>query len=221
MSIYGVSKVFAYHASVYYREAYGIFACNGILFNHESKRRGETFVTRKITRGLSRINLGLENCLYLGNLDAKRDWGHAKDYVKMQWLMLQQDKPRDYVISTGRTETVRKFIEICALELGWNSKNGEPGIIWEGKGINEIGKRADTKEIIIRIDERYFRPTEVDLLLGDASKAFKDLNWEPKTSLEETIHEMISNDNQEAEKALILKNEGFKLSEPVETIPNI
>ena len=220
-SPYAVAKLYAYWITVNYREAYGMFACNGILFNHESKRRGETFVTRKITRGLSRINLGLENCLYLGNLDAKRDWGHAKDYVKMQWLMLQQDKPRDYVISTGRTETVRKFIEICALELGWNSKNGEPGIIWEGRGINEIGKRADTKEIIIRIDERYFRPTEVDLLLGDASKAFKDLNWEPKTSLEETIHEMISNDNQEAEKALILKNEGFKLSEPVETIPNI
>ena len=220
-SPYAVAKLYAYWITVNYREAYGMFACNGILFNHESKRRGETFVTRKITRGLSRINLGLENCLYLGNLDAKRDWGHAKDYVKMQWLMLQQDKPRDYVISTGRTETVRKFIEICALELGWNSKKGEPGIIWEGSGINEIGKRADTKEIIIRIDERYFRPTEVDLLLGDASKAFKDLNWEPKTSLEETIHEMISNDNQEAEKALILKNEGFKLSEPVETIPNI
>ena len=220
-SPYAVAKLYAYWITVNYREAYGMFACNGILFNHESKRRGETFVTRKITRGLSRINLGLENCLYLGNLDAKRDWGHAKDYVKMQWLMLQQDKPRDYVISTGRTETVRKFIEICALELGWNSKNGEPGIIWEGKGINEIGKRADTKEIIIRIDERYFRPTEVDLLLGDASKAFKDLNWEPKTSLEETIHEMISNDNKEAEKALILKNEGFKLSEPVETLPNI
>ena len=220
-SPYAVAKLYAYWITVNYREAYGMFACNGILFNHESKRRGETFVTRKITRGLSRINLGLENCLYLGNLDAKRDWGHAKDYVKMQWLMLQQDKPRDYVISTGRTETVRKFIEICALELGWNSKKGEPGIIWEGRGINEIGKRADTKEIIIRIDERYFRPTEVDLLLGDASKAFKDLNWEPKTSLEETIHEMISNDNQEAEKALILKNEGFKLSEPTETIPNI
>ena len=220
-SPYAVAKLYAYWITINYREAYGMFACNGILFNHESKRRGETFVTRKITRGLSRINLGLENCLYLGNLDAKRDWGHAKDYVKMQWLMLQQDKPRDYVISTGRTETVRKFIEICALELGWNSKNGEPGIIWEGKGINEIGKRADTKEIIIRIDERYFRPTEVDLLLGDASKAFKDLNWEPKTSLEETIHEMISNDNKEAEKALILKNEGFKLSEPVETLPNI
>ena len=220
-SPYAVAKLYAYWITVNYREAYGMFACNGILFNHESKRRGETFVTRKITRGLSRINLGLENCLYLGNLDAKRDWGHAKDYVKMQWLMLQQDKPRDYVISTGRTETVRKFIEICALELGWNSKNGEPGIIWEGRGINEIGKRADTKEIIIRIDERYFRPTEVDLLLGDASKAFKDLNWEPKTSLEETIHEMISFDNQEAAKALILKNEGFKLSEPVETIPNI
>ena len=177
-----------------------MFACNGILFNHESKRRGETFVTRKITRGLSRINLGLENCLYLGNLDAKRDWGHAKDYVAMQWLMLQQKKPKDFVISTGRMETVRKFIEICALELGWNSKNGEPGIIWEGRGINEIGKRADTKEIIIRIDERYFRPTEVDLLLGDASKAKKELGWKPKTNIKELVKEMVNTELKKLQK---------------------
>tara|TARA_B100000963_G_scaffold311840_1_gene288970 strand:+ start:4902 stop:6041 length:1140 start_codon:yes stop_codon:yes gene_type:complete len=220
-SPYAVSKLYAYWITINYREAYGMFACNGILFNHESKRRGETFVTRKITRGLSRIKVGLEDCLYLGNLDAKRDWGHAEDYVKMQWLMLQQDKPNDYVISSGRTETVRKFIEICALELGWNTKEGQQGIIWEGEGINEIGKRVDTGEIIIRIDERYFRPTEVDLLLGDSTKAFKELNWEPKKSLEQIITEMISNDIKEAEKALILKNKGFKLSDPIETIPNI
>ena len=198
-----------------------MFACNGILFNHESKRRGETFVTRKITRALTRINLGIEDCLYLGNLDARRDWGHAKDYVKMQWLMLQQDIPKDFVISTGRTETVRKFVELCALELGWNTKNGEQGIFWEGEGINEVGRRADNGKIIIKIDKRYFRPTEVDLLLGDSKKAFEELNWEPKTTLEEIISEMISNDNNKAQKALILKNQGFKLSDPIETLPNI
>ena len=220
-SPYAVAKLYAYWITVNYREAYGIFACNGILFNHESKRRGETFVTRKITRALTRINLGIEDCLFLGNLDAMRDWGHAKDYVKMQWLMLQQDIPKDYVISTGRTESVRKFVELCALELGWNSQKGEQGIIWEGEGINEVGRRADNGQIIIRIDKRYFRPTEVDLLLGDSQKAFQDLNWQPNTSLEQIISEMISNDNNEAKKALILKQKGFKLSDPIETLPNI
>jgi len=220
-SPYAVAKLYAYWITVNYREAYGIFACNGILFNHESKRRGETFVTRKITRALTRINLGIEDCLFLGNLDAMRDWGHAKDYVKMQWLMLQQDIPKDYVISTGRTESVRKFVELCALELGWNSQKGEQGIIWEGEGINEVGRRADNGQIIIRIDKRYFRPTEVDLLLGDSQKAFQDLNWQPNTSLEQIISEMISNDNNEAKKALILKQKGFKLSDPMETLPNI
>ena len=220
-SPYAVAKLYAYWITINYREAYGIFACNGILFNHESKRRGETFVTRKITRALTRINLGMEDCLYLGNLDAKRDWGHAKDYVEMQWLMLQQDIPKDYVISTGRTETVRKFVEICALELGWNSKDSEQGILWKGKGINEVGIRADNGKTVIRIDERYFRPTEVDLLLGDSKRAFKELNWEPKTSLEEIIKEMISNDDQEAKKTLILKNQGFNLSDPIETMPSI
>ena len=220
-SPYAVAKLYAYWITVNYREAYDIFACNGILFNHESKRRGETFVTRKITRGLTRINLGLEDCLYLGNLDAKRDWGHAKDYVEMQWKMLQQLRPKDYVIASGRTETVRKFIEICSIKLGWNKDNNNPGIIWEGKGTKEVGKRADNGEIVIRIDSRYFRPTEVDLLLGDASKAFKELGWEPKTSLEEIISEMIINDNYEAKKELVLKNKGFKLSNPIETIPNI
>ena len=189
-SPYAVAKLFAYWITVNYREAYDLFACNGILFNHESERRGETFVTRKITRGLSRVNLGLENCIYLGNLDAKRDWGHAKDYVEMQWMMLQQEVPKDYVIASGRTESVRRFIEICASKLGWNNKNNL-GIIWEGEGINEIGKRADNGAIVIRIDPRYFRPTEVDLLLGDSTKAQTELGWEPKISLEELITEMI------------------------------
>ena len=220
-SPYAVAKLYAYWITVNYREAYGIYACNGILFNHESKRRGETFVTRKITRGLTRINLGLEDCLYLGNLDAKRDWGHAKDYVEMQWRMLQQPKPKDYVIASGRTETVRKFIEICSQKLGWNKDENSPGIIWEGEGINEVGRRSDNGRIVIKIDSRYFRPTEVDRLLGDYSKAFKDLGWKPKTSLEEIITEMINHDNIEAEKTLILKNKGFKLSNPIETIPNI
>ena len=220
-SPYAVAKLYAYWITVNYREAYDIFACNGILFNHESKRRGETFVTRKITRGLTRINLGLEDCLYLGNLDSKRDWGHAKDYVEMQWRMLQQTEPKDYVIASGRTETVRKFVEICSNKLGWNKDKNSPGIIWEGKGIKEVGRRSDNGEIVIRIDSRYFRPTEVDLLLGDATKAFKELGWEPKTSLEEIISEMIANDNHEAKKDLVLKNEGFKLSNPIETIPNI
>jgi len=219
-SPYAVAKLYAYWITVNYREAYDMFACNGILFNHESKRRGETFVTRKITRGLTRINLGLEDCLYLGNLDAKRDWGHAKDYVEMQWLMLQQDEPKDYVIATGRTETVRKFVEICSIYLGWN-KDQKSGITWEGEGIHEIGKRSDTGQIVVRVDERYFRPTEVELLLGDSTKAFKELGWEPKTNLEEIISEMMTNDKSEAEKELILQNQGFKLSNPIEAIPNI
>ena len=220
-SPYAVAKLYAYWIAVNYREAYGIFACNGILFNHESKRRGETFVTRKITRGLTRINLGLEDCLYLGNLDAKRDWGHTKDYVEMQWLMLQQSEPKDYVIATGRTETVRRFIEICCNKLGWGNTKNDPGIIWEGEGINEIGRRSDNGQIIIRIDSRYFRPTEVDTLLGDSSKAFQELGWKPKTSLEQMINEMINHDSEEAEKTLILKNKGYQLSNPIETIPNI
>ena len=220
-SPYAVAKLYAYWITVNYREAYNIFACNGILFNHESERRGETFVTRKITRGLTRINLGLDECLYLGNLDAKRDWGHAKDYVEMQWLMLQQDKPEDYVIATGRTESVRKFIEISASKLGWNNSKKDNGIIWEGSGVNEIGRRADNGEIVIKIDPRYFRPTEVNHLHGDSRKAYLELGWEPKTSLEEMIEEMISNDSKQAKKELILKNKGFQLNESLETIPNI
>ncbi len=220
-SPYGVAKLYAYWITINYREAYNMFACNGILFNHESPRRGETFVTRKITRGLSRINAGLENCIYLGNLDAKRDWGHARDYVAMQWLMLQQDKPEDYVIATGRMESVRKFIEISAKELGWNKSKNSPGIIWEGRGSKEIGLRADTNQIVVRINPRYFRPTEVDQLQGDPSKAFKKLEWEPSTTLEELIKEMISFDKKEAEKESLLKKEGFNIVSSMENPPFI
>ena len=210
-SPYGVSKLYAHWITKNYREAYGIHASSGILFNHESPRRGETFVTRKITRGLSRINEGLEDCIYLGNLNALRDWGHAKDYVYMQWLMLQQEKPEDFVISTGEMHTVREFIELCSVKLGWNKKNEASGIIWEGTGQDEIGKRADTGDIIIRIDPRYFRPTEVDELLGDSSKARNKLNWEPKISIEELISEMIEEDSKESRKEALLKNKGFSV----------
>ncbi len=216
-SPYGIAKLYAYWIIVNYREAYGIYGCNGILFNHESPRRGETFVTRKITRGLSQINFGLETCLYMGNLDAKRDWGHARDYVEMQWLMLQQEKPEDFVISTGRMETVRKFIELAALKLGW-AGNSNKGIIWEGEGINEIGRRADTNEIVIKIDPKYFRPTEVDQLLGDASKAFKKLGWQPKTTLEELIQEMVDADMKKASRDAHLKKQGFEVIQAIESM---
>ena len=217
-SPYGVAKLYAYWITVNYREAYGIYACNGILFNHESPRRGETFVTRKITRGLARIDTGIETCLYLGNIDAKRDWGHAKDYVEMQWLMLQQEKPEDFVIATGRMESVRKFIEISASKLGWSNSNNEPSIIWEGEGVNEVGKRADTEEIVIRIDPKYFRPTEVDQLIGDPTKAFKKLGWKPKISLEDLIEEMIIEDKKIAKSDRILLKEGFKSNNSLESI---
>ncbi len=219
-SPYGVAKLYAYWIVVNYREAYDMFACNGILFNHESPRRGETFVTKKITRGLCRINSGLESCLYLGNLDSKRDWGHAKDYVTMQWLMLQQESPEDYVIASGRMETVRKFIEISAEKLCWNKDENGPAIIWEGKGLEEIGRRADTNEIVIKIDPRYFRPTEVDELLGDSSKAHEKLNWSPKITLEEIISEMIEFDKKEAKKELILKQSGMNTSSVFEPPPS-
>ena len=210
-SPYGVAKLYAFWITINYREAYGMYACNGILFNHESARRGETFVTRKITRGLSRIHYDLEKCLFLGNLDAKRDWGHAKDFVEMQWLMLQQNNPEDYVIASGRMETVRKFIEITANNLGWGKSNNGKGIIWKNQGINEVGIRADTNEIVIRIDQRYFRPTEVDELLGDASKARKKLGWKPKKTLEDLISEMVLNDLKESKKEKLLKEKGFNI----------
>ena len=203
--------MYAYWIVVNYREAYNIFACNGILFNHESPRRGETFVTRKITRGLSRINYGLEKCIYVGNLDAKRDWGHAKDYVYMQWLMLQQEEPEDYVIATGQMKSVREFIELSAIELGWNKEEGGKGIIWENSGINEVGKRADTNEVVVKVDSRYFRPTEVEQLLGDSSKARKKLKWEPRISLSKLISEMIVEDCNEAKKESLLKKKGFSV----------
>ena len=215
-SPYGVAKLYAYWITVNYREAYGIYACNGILFNHESPRRGETFVTRKITRGLSRINAGLENCLFLGNINAKRDWGHAKDYVRMQWLMLQQKEPEDFVIATGRMESIRNFIEICAEKLGWNNKLGGKGIKWEGEGIQEVGRRCDNNKIVIRIDQRYFRPTEVEELRGDSEKSFSKLGWEPQISLEEMIEEMIEHDKKDALKESILLKEGFKFENSFE-----
>jgi GDPmannose 4,6-dehydratase len=202
-SPYGVAKLYAYWITVNYRESYGMYACNGILFNHESPRRGETFVTRKITRGLARIHAGLETCLYMGNLDALRDWGHARDYVEMQWRMLQQEQPDDYVIATGRQESVRHFIELAASELGWN------GIHWLGEGIHEIGRRADTGAVVVRIDPRYFRPAEVETLLGDPSKAREKLGWTPTTTLEELVAEMVAADKAEAAKEATLLREGF------------
>ncbi len=212
-SPYAVAKLYAYWIAVNYREAYGIFACNGILFNHESPRRGETFVTRKITRGLARIDTGLESCIYLGNIDVKRDWGHARDYVEMQWQMLQQENPSDYVIATGRQESVRRFIELSSISLGWNHKNkNNSGIIWEGKGINEIGIRADTGKVVIRIDPRYFRPCEVETLLGDPKKALNDLNWKAKTSLEELIDEMIKEDILMAKKEILMTKKGIEVN---------
>ncbi len=219
-SPYGVAKLYAYWITINYREAYGIYACNGILFNHESPRRGETFVTKKITRGLSRLSLGLEKCLYLGNLESKRDWGHAKDYVAMKWLMLQQEVPQDYVIASGRMETVRKFVELSAKALNWNKGNEGPSIIWEGQGKDEIGRRADTGDIVIKIDPRYYRPTEVDELLGDISKARRELGWSPKTSLEELVEEMINYDLNEARKELILKKSGIEIKSDYESPPS-
>ena len=206
-SPYAVAKLYAYWITINYREAYGIYACNGILFNHESERRGETFVTRKITRGLARINYGLDKCLHLGNLDAKRDWGHAKDYVEMQWLMLQQDKPEDFVIATGRQETVRRFIELAAKNIGWNKEPNGQGIKWEGKGLNEVGRRSDTNEIVIKIDQRYFRPTEVESLLGDATKAKEKLGWVPSITLEELVKEMIERDLKDAKNEILINKE--------------
>ena len=219
-SPYGVAKLYAYWITVNYRESYGMFACNGILFNHESPRRGETFVTRKITRGLARINEGIEKCLYLGNLEALRDWGHAKDYVKMQWQMLQRNEPKDYVIATGRQESVRKFVELAGNALGW-SKNNKSSIVWEGTGLEEVGRRADNGEIIVRIDPRYFRPCEVSTLLGDPSKAKKELGWEASISLEELVKEMIDEDLATTKQEILINKEGFKTNASLETPPNI
>jgi len=207
-SPYAVAKLYAYWITINYREAYGMYACNGILFNHESPARGETFVSRKITRGLSRIVVGLEDCLYLGNLEARRDWGHARDFVEMQWLMLQQPKPVDYVIATGHQHSVREFVEKSALAMGIE-------IEWEGEGeaeIGRVGKLADTKlevdpgQVIVRIDPRYFRPTEVETLLGDASKAREELGWEPKISFDQLVYEMIESDLILARQEKLIRN---------------
>ena len=203
-SPYAVAKLYAYWITINYREAYGIYACNGILFNHESPIRGETFVTRKITRALARIKLHLQDCLYLGNIDAKRDWGHAKDYVEMQWLMLQQDKPEDFTISTGEQHSVREFIEVSAREVDIKIK-------WKGQGVDEVGIDSETNNIIIRIDKRYFRPTEVETLLGDSTKAKNKLNWYPKISFQELVREMISKDMEEAKKDKLCKDQGFSI----------
>ncbi len=208
-SPYGVAKLYSYWITVNYREAYDIFACNGILFNHESPVRGETFVTRKITRGLSRVKLGLQDSIYLGNLDAKRDWGHAKDFVEAQWLMLQQDKAQDFCIATGEQYSVRDFINLSA-------KNLEISLSWEGKGLNEKGIDQETGNEIIKIDKRYFRPSEVDSLLGDATKAQKELGWSPKINFEELVLEMSLKDLEEAEKENLIKESGFKVYKPQE-----
>lgn len=200
-SPYAVAKLYAYWITVNYREAYGIYACNGILFNHESPLRGETFVTRKITRGLSRIKVGLQDCLYLGNLNSLRDWGHAKDYVEMQWLMLQQEKPEDYVIATGVQHTVKEFVEIAASYLAIT-------VTWKGHGIDEKGYDQKGK-CIVAIDPRYFRPTEVETLLGDPTKAKRQLGWVPKTSFRDLVSEMIAEDLKLAEKDLLVKKSGF------------
>ena len=208
-SPYGVAKLYAYWITVNYREAYGMYACNGILFNHESPRRGETFVTRKITRGLARVDAELDQCLFMGNLDSLRDWGHARDYVEMQWRMLQQDTPEDFVIATGRQESVRRFIELTAVQLGWARTSGGAAIRWEGEGVHEIGRRADTGAVVVRIDPRYFRPAEVETLLGDPSKARDRLGWTPTTTLEELVAEMVAADKEEAAKEATLRREGF------------
>jgi len=211
-SPYAAAKLYAYWITVNYREAYGMYACNGILFNHESLRRGENFVTRKITRGLANVSQGLEKCLFMGNLDALRDWGHAKDYIRMQWMMLQQQSPNDFVIATGLQHTVRNFIQLSARQLGLALK-------FEGKGVDEVARVLEIKgdkapalkvgDIIMRIDPKYFRLTEVEALLGDSSKAMKLLGWAPQISIEEMCKEMIEFDLNEARKHTFLKNNGF------------
>ncbi len=212
-SPYAAAKLYAYWITVNYREAYGIYACNGILFNHESPIRGETFVTRKITRAIARIKLGLQECLYLGNLDAKRDWGHARDYVEMQWLMLQQDKPEDFVIATGVQYSVREFVDFAAAELGIKLR-------WEGSGVDEKGIVVENTgdasplqpgQVVVQVDPRYFRPTEVETLLGDPTKAREKLGWTPRTTLQELVVEMVRSDYDDARRFQLIQNHGFEV----------
>jgi len=205
-SPYAAAKLYAYWISINYREAYGIFACNGILFNHESPIRGETFVTRKITRALSRISLGLQETLYLGNINAKRDWGHAKDYVEMQWLMLQQDEPEDFCIATGIQFSVRDFIDVAWGYLGHKVR-------WEGSGIDEKGYDVSSGKLIVQVDQRYFRPTEVETLLGDPTKAKERLGWVPKITFQEMVSEMMENDINIAKRDSLVSKHGFKAPE--------
>ena len=214
-SPYAVAKLYAYWITVNYRESYGMYACNGILFNHESSRRGETFVTRKITRGLSNIAQGLEQCLYLGNMDALRDWGHAKDYVEMQWLMLQQEQAEDFVIATGKQYSVRRFVEMAASELGISLE-------WQGSGVDEVGVVASVNgdcapaiksgAVIIKVDPRYFRPAEVETLLGDPSRAHEQLGWKPTITAEEMVAEMVAFDLDQARRHALLKQHGFDIN---------
>ena len=218
-SPYAVAKMYAYWITVNYREAYGMYACNGILFNHESPRRGETFVTRKITRGLANIAQGLDTCLYMGNIDALRDWGHAKDYVRMQWMMLQQDKPQDFVIATGVQYSVRDFVERTAKELGIT-------LAFEGEGVKEVGKVVAIEgtdapalkvgQVVVQVDTRYFRPAEVETLLGDPSKAKQELGWVPEITLDQMIKEMVANDLSNAKQHALLRKHGFDVSVGVE-----
>ncbi len=202
-SPYAVAKLYAYWITVNYREAYGLYACNGILFNHESPRRGETFVTRKITRGLANISQGLQDCLYMGNMDALRDWGHAKDYVRMQWLMLQQEQPEDFVIATGVQYSVRQFIE-------WSAADLDMPLRWEGSGVNEIGYWND--QAIVKVDPRYFRPTEVETLLGDPSKAKEKLGWVPEITARQMCQEMVAYDLAQAQQHALLKKHGYSVA---------
>jgi GDPmannose 4,6-dehydratase len=202
-SPYGAAKVYAYWITVNYREAYGLYACNGILFNHESPLRGETFVTRKVTRGLARIKEGLQDCLYLGNLDSLRDWGHARDFIKAQWLMLQLSEPEDFVIATGEQHSVREFVTKAALELGLMLE-------WQGSGVDECGVDQTTGRTLVKVDPRYFRPTEVDTLLGDPSKARAKLGWTPEVSFDDLIKEMVTEDLASARRDALVAREGFK-----------
>jgi GDPmannose 4,6-dehydratase len=204
-SPYGVAKLYAHWITINYREAYGLYACSGILFNHESPIRGETFVSRKITRGLTRVSVGLQSCIYLGNLEARRDWGHARDYVEAQWLMLQQERPEDYVIATGRQHSVREFVEQAAALL-------EMRLDWRGSGLEETGVNRKTGQTVVRIDPRYLRPAEVDTLLGDASRARAELGWVPRVGFEELVREMIESDLALARRDVLVTREGYRVA---------